>query len=167
MESLEEKKRKKAEYDRLYRARNKEILRLKKQAYYITEAGRATQKRNRDKKCQKTHNEYCKLPEQRHKERLRRYKRLGLNKLKICLDCNNEKPLIDFPKGGIFEDKHYYLCKECEKKSTELTGQTTKSVIQCIVTTSYYKLTRKDIAKHPYLIESKKYLISLNKFLKS
>ena len=159
-------KEKKAEYDRLYRARNKEIIRLKKQAYYITETGRATQKRNRDKKDQKQHNEYCKLPEQRHKERLRRHKRSGTDQLKHCLCCGSFKQKIEFQSARIFEDNYYYLCRECEKESHLKTGQTTRSVIQAIVTLSDGKLSRQDVAKHPYLIECKKYLISLNKTLK-
>jgi len=45
-------------------------------------------------------------------------------------------------------------------------GVTARSAMQAIVSLSENKLSRYDIAKHPYLIESKKYLIYLNKTLK-
>lgn len=161
----EEKKALKAEYDRQYRAKNKELIRSKKKIYNQSESGRATQKRNREKQ-KEYHKEYCRKPEQRSKERQRRYIREGKTDLKFCICCESNKPIIEFEFGEIFQDNRYYLCKECEIKSYEKTGLKTKGVIQAITTRSKYKLTRQDIAEHPYLIEANKYLISLKNLTK-
>jgi hypothetical protein len=59
--SIEEKKKLKADYDREYRAKNKESLKTKKDIYYKSPAGRAMQKRNRDK-FKGSHAEYIKTP---------------------------------------------------------------------------------------------------------
>lgn len=158
-------KEEKREYDKLYREKNKEKIRLKKQIYNQSELGREMQKRSREN-TKEYHNEYCKKPEQRLKEKLRRHKRENKIHLKYCLGCEKEKQIIEFPQGDIFEDKRYYLCKECERISFEKTGLKTKGVIQAIHTRSKYKLTRQDIAKHPYLIEANKYLISLKNLTK-
>lgn len=159
-------KEKKAEYDRKRRLLKKDEIKAKKKAYNESPAGRAMQKRAREKKCQKKHNEYCKLPEQRQKERLRRRKRTGTDQLKYCLCCNSFKQKIEFQSARIFPDGYYYLCRECEKESFKTTNQSTRSAIQAIVTLSDGKLTRQDVAKYPYFVECKKYLISLNKYLK-
>lgn len=58
------KKEAKRLYDIAYRAKNKELLKVKKEAYYQTPAGRATQKRNRDK-MKECHRQYIKTPEYR------------------------------------------------------------------------------------------------------
>lgn len=60
--SEEQKKNEKAEYDKKYREERKEIIRIKKQEYNKTPAGRATQKRNRDK-LKDYHKQYCRQPE--------------------------------------------------------------------------------------------------------
>ncbi|WP_374440526.1 hypothetical protein [Epilithonimonas sp.] len=158
-------KEEKAEYDRKYREKNKEKIRLKKKLYNESEAGRQMQKRARGKR-KEYHNEFCRRPEQRQKEKNRRYLKLGQNKLKNCLVCHLDKPIIEFKFGEIFHDKRYYLCKECEKKSFEETGLRTKGVIQAITTRCDYRLSRQDIAEHPYFIEANKYLISLKKLTK-
>jgi hypothetical protein len=51
-------KEQKREYDRLYREKNKELIKEKKRAYNKTPEGRATQKRSREKRKQQ-HLEYC------------------------------------------------------------------------------------------------------------
>lgn len=56
--SVTQSKEKKRLYDIEYRRKNKEMLRLNKQEYYKTDAGRATSKRNRDKLTE-YHLEYC------------------------------------------------------------------------------------------------------------
>lgn len=163
--SEEEKKALKAEYDRKYREENSVIIKAKKMIYNESPAGRATQKRARSKRKQ-YHNEYCRKPEQRTKERFRRYRREGKDKLKQCLTCLEEKPLIEFASGKIFHDGRYYLCKECDSKSNEETGLKTKRVINTICSISKYKLSRKEIAENPYMIEAKKYLLSIKNLTK-
>lgn len=158
-------KEEKREYDKLYRLKNKEKIKLKKQLYNLSESGRATQKRSREKR-KDYHNEYCRNPEQVLKAKKRRHIRENKTELKLCLCCEKNKPIIEFEFAEIFPDNRYYLCKDCEKKSFQLTGLTTKSVITAITTRSKYKLRRPDIAKHPYLIEANKYLISLKKIIK-
>ena len=49
---------KKAAYDKIYREKNKELIKEKKRAYNKTKAGREMQKRSRDKRKQQ-HLEYC------------------------------------------------------------------------------------------------------------
>jgi len=60
----EEKKERKRLYDIEYRSKNKEIIREKKKVYEQSPAGRAMQKRNREK-FKQTHLEYCRTPEYR------------------------------------------------------------------------------------------------------
>ncbi len=62
--SQKELKKEKAEYDKQYREKNREVLKKKNQAYNKTKAGRATQKRNREKMKEK-HLAYCRTPEYR------------------------------------------------------------------------------------------------------
>jgi len=156
----------KAEYDRQYRLKNKERLRAKKQAYCESEAGRLMQKKQREKR-KEYHNEYCRKPEQRALEKVNRHKREGIfGKTKFCIVCEKTKPVLEFSGFLVYPDKRCHSCKECEAKHKKELGVTARSAIQAIVTLSDYKLTRRDIAKHPYLIESKKYLIYLNKTLK-
>lgn len=163
--SEDEKKALKAEYDRKYREENSTIIKAKKIIYNESPAGRAVQKRARSKK-KEYHNEYCRKPEQRTKERYRRYKREGKDKLKQCLSCLEEKKLIEFSSGNIFGDGRYYLCKACESKSVQETGISTKRVINTICSISKYKLSRKEIAENPYMIEAKKYLLSIKNLTK-
>lgn len=60
--SISEKKELKRLYDIEYRNKNKDLLKSKKQAFNKTEAGRAIQKRNRDKRKDK-HAEYINRPD--------------------------------------------------------------------------------------------------------
>lgn len=163
--SEDEKKALKAEYDRKYREENSLIIKAKKVIYNESPAGRATQKRARGKK-KEYHNEYCRKPEQRTKDRYRRYKREGKDKLKQCLTCLEQKPIIEFASGKIFQDGRYYLCKECDSKSSEETGLKTKRVINTICSISKNKLSRKEIAQNPYMIEAKKYILSIKNLTK-
>lgn len=163
--SEDEKKALKAEYDRKYREENSTIIKAKKIVYNESPAGREMQKRARGKK-KEYHNEYCRKPEQRTKERFRRYRREGKDKLKQCLTCLKEKPLIEFASGKIFHDGRYYLCKECDSKSIEETGIKTKRAIYTISSVSKYKLSNKEIAENPYMIEAKKYLLSIKNLTK-
>lgn len=160
-------KEKKAEYDRLYRIRNKESIALKKKLYSESEAGRQMQKRQRVKnKISGYHNAFCRKPEQRAKEKINRHKRLGtFGKVKTCLICELEKPILDFQCYLVFPDKRNYLCRDCEQKQELELGIKTKNVIQAMVTRCDYRLSRKDVAKYPYLIEANKYLILLKKLV--
>lgn len=74
---LEEKKEAKRLYDIEYRAKNKELLKVKKEIYYQTPAGRDTQKRNRDK-MKEYHRKYIQTPE--YKSWKREYDRKYLGK---------------------------------------------------------------------------------------
>jgi len=159
-------KEKKAEYDKIYRLKNKESIKIKKALFAKSEAGRLIQKRQREKRGQKYQNEYCKKPEQRQKERLRRYKRNGtLGVLKFCIVCESEKPILDFRGSRIYEDGRYHLCVGCELNHQKELGVTTKGIIQAIIVRCNYRLTRQDVAKHPYFIEANKYLITLKKLV--
>lgn len=60
----EQKKLEKQQYDKEYRNKNKERIKAKKAEYNKTKAGRATQKRDRDKRKEQ-HLEYCRQPEYR------------------------------------------------------------------------------------------------------
>jgi Ni,Fe-hydrogenase III large subunit len=51
-------KEQKREYDRIYREKNKELIKKKKQVYNKSPAGRAMQKRSREKR-RDYHLEYC------------------------------------------------------------------------------------------------------------
>jgi len=73
-----EKKRLKAEYDKAYRAKRADYIKTRMQKYNESPAGRAMQKRNRDK-FKQSHLEYCRTPEYRkwkkeydHKYRLKK-----------------------------------------------------------------------------------------------
>ncbi len=163
-------KEEKAEYDRKYRERKKEEIRLKKKIYSQSENGRAMQKRRREKiKETGYHNEYMKKPEQRLREKKRRH--IRENKLieKICIICNKTKTHIYFESFLVFPDKRNYQCKECEDLQKKELGITTRQVLQSFrsnLTKTESKLKISDIAKHPYLIEVNKYLLLLKKIIK-
>lgn len=157
----------KSEYDRNYRLLNKEKIQEKKRLYNQSKAGREMQKRQRLKRKESgKHNEYCRKPEQRQKEKIRRYLRLNQLDNKHCIICEIDKPKINFTASRIYQDGRMYLCKECEQSHQKQLGISTKSVIQAIVTSCDYKLSREDVAKYPYFIEAKKYSIILNKLTK-
>jgi len=163
-------KQQKAEYDKKYRERKKEEIRLKKKLYCESESGRSMQKRQRQKNKESGyHNEYCRKPEQREKERKRRHIREGKTDLKTCILCNNKKQKIEFNSFSVFPDKLNYQCKECEYNQQLELGLTTRNILQyirsnLIKTKSNLKVS--DVAKYPYLIEVNKYLISLKKLTK-
>jgi len=163
-------KEQKREYDREYRLKNKEKLKLQKSTYCKSEAGRLMQKKQRAKnKLSGYHNEFCRKPEQREKEKLRRYIRENKTQLKKCLLCNNEKQIIEFNSFPVFPDKRNYQCKECQYKQEADLGLTTRQVLGCIrsgliKTESNLKIS--DIVKYPYLIEANKYLLSLKQLIK-
>ena len=155
----------KAEYDKKYRERKKEELRLKKKLYNQSENGRAMQKRQREKR-KEYHLDYCRNPIQRQKEKLRRH--IRENKLipKFCIVCSKTKPIIEFEAWDICEDGRSYICKDCEKEHKKVLGCSTKNVITAIVMRRYSNLTRSDVVKHPYLVEANKFLILLKKLTK-
>lgn len=155
-------KQEKAEYDKAYRSLNKERIKERKRLYNESPAGRDMQKRARDKR-KEYHNEYCRKPEQRQKEKERRHIRENKIGSKHCIICDIIKPILDFEYWDISEDKRSYLCKECEKKHQEELGCKTRNVITAMVMRPYSNLNREDLVKHPYLIEANKYLILLKK----
>jgi len=163
-------KQQKAEYDKKYRERKKDEIRLKKKLYSESENGRAMQKRQRQKKKESGyHNEYCRKPEQREKERKRRHIRENKTDLKTCLLCNKQKQKIEFNSFPVFPDKRNYQCKGCEYKQQDELGLTTRNILQCIrsnlvKTKSNLKIS--DIVKYPYLIEANKYLLLLKQLTK-
>lgn len=160
----------KAEYDKKYRERKKEEIRLKKRLYSESENGRAMQKRQRQKNKESGyHNEYCRKPEQREKEKKRRHIRENKTDLKTCILCTKVKQKIEFNSFPIFPDKRNYQCKECQYKQEEELGITTRQVLGCIrsiLIKTKSKLKIIDIVNYPYLIESHKYLLSLKKLTK-
>lgn len=158
-------KEEKAEYDKKYRAKNKEKIRLRNQAYNKSEAGRAMQKRAREKR-KEYHVEYCRKPDQRVKEKLRRHIRENKLRPKLCIVCNEIKPIIYFECWTISEDNRSYLCKECENKHRHIYGCSTRNVLTAMVARRYTNLTRQDLIKHPYLIEANKFLILLKQLTK-
>lgn len=158
-------KEEKSAYDREYRLKNKEKIRLKKIAYNLSESGRAMQKRAREKR-KSCHNEYCRKPEQREKEKIRRHIRERKIGFKICIGCDTEKTFLDFEFWDISKDKRHYLCKECESKHKKIYGCSTRNVITSMVGRRYTTLNRRDIIEHPYLIEANKFLILLKQIVK-
>lgn len=163
-----EKKKAKAQYDRLYRLKNKERIKENKRQYNESEAGRAMQKRQRQKNKENGyHNAFCRKPEQREKERKNRYKRRGILGLKKhCIGCSKDKFVMEFQSMRVFPDGRNYLCNDCELEQKEKLGVSTKHAIQCIVSASDYKLSRQDVAKHPYFIDAKKYSLTLTRLTK-
>lgn len=157
---VEESKALKAEYDRLYRLKNKEKIKAKKVLYNQTIDGRAMQKRAREKR-KEYHKEYCRNPEQRQKEKVRRHIREKKLSLKHCIVCDNSKHIIDFSAWDISEDGRSYICKTCEHTHQIDLGCSTRNVLTAMVMRPYTNLTRRDLIKHPYLIEANKYLILL------
>lgn len=158
-------KEKKAEYDRKRRLLKKDEIALKKKLYTESPAGRAMQKRQREKR-KDYHNEYCRKLDQREKEKIRRHKREGIfDQTKFCLVCENIKSILDFSNSTFYHDKRYHLCKDCESIHKKELGVSTRGTIQTIVKRSEYRLSRKDVAEHPYLIEANKYLIALKKLV--
>lgn len=158
----EQKVIEKAIYDSEYRSKNAEKLKASKADYAKSEAGRQMQKRQRLKnKLSGYHNEYCRRPEQREKERLRRH--IRENKLgdKFCIVCEKTKSILSFEHWSISPDNRSYLCKECEIEHQKEYGCKTKNVITAMVMRPYTNLTREDIVKHPYLVEANKFLILL------
>lgn len=164
----EEKKKAKAEYDRLYRLRNRERIKERNRIYNESEAGRAMQKRQRQKNKESGyHNAFCRKPEQRQNEKKNRYKRRGILGLKkLCTGCSKDKFVMEFQSMRVFPDGRNYLCNDCEDYQQRELGVSTKGTIQLLVSTCDYRLSRYDFAKHPYLIESRKYLTTINKLLK-
>lgn len=158
-------KEEKSEYDREYRIKNKERIRLRNKAYNESEAGRAMQKRSREKRKQ-YHNEYCRKPEQREKEKNRRHIRENKLKLKHCIGCSNTKPIICFESWSVSKDGRHYLCKDCENKHKKVYGCSTRNVITAMVMRPYTNLKREDLLNHPYLIEANKFLILLKQLTK-
>ena len=155
-------------YDIAYRAKNRELLKAKKKAFNETDAGRRTQKRAREKR-KDYHNEYCRKPEQREKEKHRRHIRENKLGFKVCLRCGIEKNILDFESYLCFPDGRLYHCKSCEENDKKELGITIRGTMQAIRMSSLKmggNLTRKDMAKHPYFIESYKYLILLKQLTK-
>lgn len=166
-----EKKEKKRIYDIEYRKKNKKSIQSKKIAYNSSPDGRAVQKRRRVKIKESGYAlKYNKQPEQRKKERYRRYKRLyGDNwreQTKKCLGCDDSKLFLEFEGYEVFPDKRHYLCKECEAYQQEHLGCSTRNTMTAMVMRPYTTLTRQDIALHPELIEANKFLILLKQLLK-
>lgn len=159
-------KEEKREYDKKYRDRNKELLKAKKRKYWHEnkEAIKAKRRVRRDNdEARKRHAEYCRHPEQRHKEKIRRYIREGKTGVKTCLKCQKSKGIMNFECWLIMPEKRHYLCKECEKQDYNELGISTRYVITAMVNRRYTRLKRKDIGNNPYLIEANKYLILLKR----
>jgi hypothetical protein len=162
-------KEEKREYDKEYRRKNKEKIRLKKFKYYQENRKEiyTRQKARKDNdESRAKHAEYCRKPEQRAKEKERRHIREGKTGTKQCLDCLEHKNVLEFEHWSICEDDRHYLCKKCEKRHQKELGCTTRGVVTAILMRRYSNLTRRDIAKHPYLIEANKYLILLKQLTK-
>lgn len=168
LKTPEQLKEEKAQYDRVRRKEKREELKIKAQQYNQTAAGRATQKRSRQK-LKQYHVEYCRKPEQRTKERLRNRRKKGLTELKTCLCCNQEKQRIEFEAYLIFPDKRLYMCKDCEQKDFNELNITLREVlatIRSVLVKTKSNLKVKDIAKYPYLIEAHKYSLLLKRLTK-
>lgn len=162
-------KQQKAEYDKLYRAKNKDKIKARNKIYNESPTGREMQKRNRQKKGQEYQNAFCRKPEQRAKERIRRHIRENKIGNKFCISCEQTKPILEFEAYTVFPDKRLYQCRDCEQKQKETLGCTTRGVMTAMRMRSVKMngtLTRKDIAKYPYLIEANKYLILLKQLVK-
>lgn len=161
----EQLKAEKAEYDRRRREEKREELKIKNKLYNESPAGRATQKRARQKRKQ-YHNEYCRRSDQREKERLRNRKKYGLTETKVCLCCGEEKQKIEFESFPVFPDKRLYMCRSCEEKDIQGLNITIREVLATIrasLVKTESTLKIKDIVIYPYLIEAHKYLLLLKR----
>lgn len=163
----EQKILEKAAYDSEYRSKNADTLKVKKSEYAKSQAGRKSQRKQRaKKKLSGYHNEYCRRPEQREKERLRRHIRENKLGEKFCIVCEKTKSILLFEHWSIRPDNRSYLCKECESEHQKEYGCKTKNVVTAMVMRPYTNLTREDIVKHPYLVEANKFLILLKQLTK-
>lgn len=148
-------------YDIEYREKNKESLKKKNQEYNSSPAGRAMQKRARDKK-KDYHLEYCRTPEYRAWKREYDQKRVFIkmygesewHRKKTCLICQKTKPVKQFVYNQLCPDNRMHLCVSCEKEQAETTGMTTSYVLTVLGMKS--PLTRADFYEHPMLIEAKR-----------
>jgi hypothetical protein len=170
LKTTEQLKAEKAEYDREYRKKNLEALKIKKaEAFKKDYAANPEKYREIRKKRMPQHVIYCRLPKARSKEREARYRRNGQTKLKKCLICKEEKRIIRFTHYAIFPDNRHYMCRECETKQDEELNISTKEVLQCIRSNLHKhqsNLTIRDFTSYPYLIESHKYLLLLKRLTK-
>lgn len=162
-----EKKALKAEYDKEYRKKNYEKLKIKKQKYNQTPEGRAAQKRNREKR-KDYHNAYWRKRDQRDKELIRRNKRLYgkdvYERQRVCVVCNQEKSLIEFRYSKLAPEERMYLCLKCEAEQNKLYHIRTTEIINIMRNKS--TLSTKELLKHPELIEAKKMAIALTREIK-
>lgn len=163
-------KAEKAEYDRQYRQKNSETIKIRKaEAFKKDYTANPEKYREQRQKRMPYHVKYCRKPDQREKERLRNRKKNGLTEIKNCLCCSYDKQKIEFESYLIFPDKRHYMCKSCEEKDFKELNITTREVLATIRTSlikSKSILTVKDIAQHPYLIEANKYLLLLKRLTK-
>lgn len=173
--SKEQKIENKRLYDIQYREKNKENLKQKKKTYNESKAGREMQKRNRDK-FKQSHLEYCRTPEYKSWKReydqehvfKTKYGEKEWLKTKECINCNETKLVKNFAYSKFYPEGRLHICVQCEKKHQIEYGINTVYVVTAIVNTAHKhggKLTRKDIHKYPYFIESYKFNILLKRLL--
>lgn len=175
-QSDEEYKAKKRLYDIEYRKKNKAELKIKNQIYNESPAGRAMQKRNRDK-FKQSHLEYCRTPEyrawKRDYDQEHVFKKLYGEKewvrKKKCLLCEQSKPIKEFLYTTLCPGNRFYLCVQCEANHVYEYGIKTSYVVTAIMNNSQKRgqiLRREDIYKYPYFIEAYKFNILLKRELK-
>lgn len=167
LKTPEQLKSEKAEYDREYREKNAERLKLVKAEEFKKDYAANPEKyRKRRKDRMPYHVEYCRKPDQREKERLRNRKKNGLTETKRCLCCKEEKQKIDFESFPIFPDKRLYMCKACEDKDLNELNITIREVLASMrasLIKSKSNLKISDMVKYPYLIDAHKYLLLLKR----
>ena len=171
--SKKEKIENKRLYDIQYRDKNNKKIANNKKKYYIENKKEIYKKQRKvrdNDESREEHAKYCRQPEQREKEKIRRWKReYGDNyaeKTKHCIACNEDKHIFEFQSFPVFPDGRRHICDDCEKFQEKEYGYSTRGTMTAMVIRRYTNLTREDIAKHPYLIEANKFLILLKQLLK-
>lgn len=173
--SKEEKIEQKRLYDIEYRKNNIEKLKITKHLYNISPAGRAMQKRNREK-FKQSHLEYCRTPEYREWKReydqehvfKTKYGEDQWLKTKQCIVCEKTKRLKQFGSSKLYPEGRIHICQKCEEFHQMEYGISTVYVVTAIVNTIQKNggsLTREDIYAEPYFIEAYKFNILLKRLL--
>lgn len=86
-----------------------------------------------------------------------------MSRLKFCRQCDNEKPLTEFPKDKSKKDGHYSLCKECKCAQSRNFARHNQEVIK-ERGRRYYEANKEQIAvRAKYYREKNRQAIAIRK----